>query len=85
MMLLALIALFLFILGVLLVFVICSDIELPDSRNYEVRFSAQNNKYYVINKVLGKEKRVTGRFGFTIYYDDRITADMICQKLNNVE
>lgn len=54
-------------------------------RNYEVRFSAQNNKYYIVNCVNHREKRVTGRFGFTIYYKDRIEADMICQKLNTVE
>lgn len=54
-------------------------------RNHEVRFSAQNNKYYIVNCLTCKEYKVTGKFGFTIYYKDRVEADMICQKLNTVE
>lgn len=74
------ILLFIFILSMV-------AIDEPNSsfRNYEVRFSAQNNKYYIVNCVHRSEKKVTGRFGFTIYYKDRVEADMVCQKLNTVE
>lgn len=51
-------------------------------RKYEVRFSAHNNKYYIVNCIKNKEERVTGTFGFTIYYDDLVKADFACEQLN---
>uniref|UniRef100_A0AAU7PGR0 Uncharacterized protein n=1 Tax=Escherichia phage fEgEco12 TaxID=3158837 RepID=A0AAU7PGR0_9CAUD len=71
---------------VLLVMMVLNDNTTPPvMRNHEVRFSAQNNKYYIVNCLTCKEYKVTGKFGFTIYYKDRVEADMICQKLNTVE
>ncbi|EKR8628544.1 hypothetical protein GNZ01_06840 [Escherichia coli] len=77
------------LLSILVLFFITVMFVIDDNdisqRNYEVRFSAQNNKYYIVNCIHRSEKRVTSRFGFTIYYKDRVEADMICQKLNTVE
>lgn len=82
-------------LGLISLFVLLAIFCLADdynyrmygTKNYQVRFSPHNNKYYIVNAspMSGREKNVTGRFGFTIYYKDRIEADMISQKLNNVE
>ena len=76
--------LFILVLLLLLVMFVIDDNDVY-FRNYKVRFSAQNNKYYIVNCIKHREKNVTNRFGFTIYYKDRVEADMICQKLNTVE
>ncbi|WPK19614.1 hypothetical protein [Salmonella phage SD-1_S14] len=70
---------------IFMLYIVAMDEPNTSFRNYEVRFSAQNNKYYIVNCIHRSEKRVTSRFGFTIYYKDRVEADMICQKLNTVE
>ena len=70
---------------IFMLYIVAMDEPNTSFRNYEVRFSAQNNKYFIVNCIHRSEKRVTSRFGFTIYYKDRVEADMICQKLNTVE
>lgn len=71
---------------VLVIFCIYEDnnTSIVNKKNYEVRFSPQNNKYYIVNvnKVNGTEKKVTGKFGFTIYYDNQIDVEYVVEKLN---
>lgn len=71
------------IIAILFVLLILSDSDgKTNIRKYEVRFAAHNNKYYIVNCIKNKEEKVTGTFGFTIYYDDLVKADFACEQLN---
>ena len=78
-------------LGCIVIFVLFAiyclvdtDYSMCGNKNYQVRFSPHNNKYYIVNvsHTTGREMKVTGRFGFTIYYDNQIDVDYVVEKLN---
>lgn len=76
---------------VLMVFVgICilfheDEVKTYFSLTYQVRFEPANNKYYIVKIQDGKESRIMGRWGIcTIYYEDLVEAEVVLERLTNL-